>query len=176
MVLTLLVAAVAASLLIGAAWGYALPLPERVEGNLLAFGGGALLSSLVLELFLPAMETAGAGPASLALLAGAAGFAIVDHWVDEVWGGRSGLSGPPCPGAGAAAPGAVCAGPAPDCGSGSAPNPACAGVSRLRFAMTPVLSLCWSGAGPRRKMEMRRGLSLRPAPDPRAARCPPAAA
>ncbi|MEQ8292702.1 MAG: zinc transporter [Roseovarius sp.] len=92
MLLTLLVVAVAASLLIGAAWGYFLPLPERVKGNLLAFGGGALLSSLVLELFMPAMDTAGAGPASLALLAGAAGFAIVDHWVDEIWGGQSGLS------------------------------------------------------------------------------------
>ncbi|MEQ8899362.1 MAG: zinc transporter [Roseovarius sp.] len=92
MLLTLLVIAVALSLLLGAAWGYCLPLPEAVKGNMLAFGGGALLSSLVLELFVPAMDSAGAGPASLALLAGAAGFAIVDHWVDEIWGGQSGLS------------------------------------------------------------------------------------
>ena len=49
------------------------------------------MSSLILELFQPAIDATGAAPAALALLSGAVVFALVDHWVDEVWGSRSGL-------------------------------------------------------------------------------------
>ncbi len=91
MLLALLVATVALSLLLGAVWGLFLPLPDRLKGNAMAFGGGALLSSLVIELYVPAMETSGTGAASAALLVGAVGFAVIDHWVDEVWGSSTGL-------------------------------------------------------------------------------------
>lgn len=91
MTVALTVGAVALSLLIGAAWSLYFPLPDRLKANALAFGGGALLSSLILELFQPTIDTTGAAPAALALLAGAASFALIDHWVDEVWGARSGV-------------------------------------------------------------------------------------
>ncbi|WP_323764759.1 zinc transporter [Marinovum sp.] len=91
MTVLLVVAAVALSLVVGAAWSLYLPLPARLKANGLAFGGGALLSSLILELFQPAIDITGAGPAALALLAGAVIFALVDHCVDEVWGARSGV-------------------------------------------------------------------------------------
>ncbi|AKP00162.1 putative divalent heavy-metal cations transporter (plasmid) [Marinovum algicola DG 898] len=91
MTVFVVVAAVALSLVLGAVWSLYLPLPDRLKGNALAFGGGALLSSLILELFQPAIDATGAAPAALALLSGAVVFALVDHWVDEVWGSRSGL-------------------------------------------------------------------------------------
>lgn len=89
---TLIIAAIALSLIIGAAWGLFLPLPARLKGNAMAFGGGALLSSLVLELFVPAINSAGMTAAATALLLGALVFSVLDHVIDEVWTNAGGIA------------------------------------------------------------------------------------
>lgn len=86
-----IVIAIALSLILGAIWGTFLPLSERVKGVAMAFGGGALISSLVIELYLPAMSVAGPLSASSVLMAGALVFSVIDHLVDEVWGDKSGM-------------------------------------------------------------------------------------
>jgi ZIP family zinc transporter len=90
MMTVIVVAVVSAALIGGALWGVYGRLPERLEGLLIAFAGGALLISAVMELIEPALETT-----SLTLVAGfvglgAAVFTAVDYVVDEVWGAEHG--------------------------------------------------------------------------------------
>ncbi|MEE2692965.1 MAG: zinc transporter [Pseudomonadota bacterium] len=86
----LVIVVISGALVLGAAWGVYWPLPKRVKGAMVAFAGGALITSLSFELFEPAVESAGLLKASLALLAGAGLFTVVDYLIDEKWGEKSG--------------------------------------------------------------------------------------
>ncbi len=91
MLVTLLVVlAVSAALLLGAAWGIFGTLHKRKEGFLIALAGGALLLSVVSELIEPAIRESSVYMAMAGVLAGAAVFAAVDYWIDEKWGPESG--------------------------------------------------------------------------------------
>ncbi|MEO6578064.1 MAG: hypothetical protein ABIO99_04110, partial [Candidatus Limnocylindria bacterium] len=73
------VAVVSAALMAGVLWGVYLPLPERLKGFLMAFAGGALVTSLAFELFEPAIRDSGLLIASIALLGGAVTFTLADY-------------------------------------------------------------------------------------------------
>ncbi len=90
MLTIIVVAVVSAALMAGALWGVYLPLPERLKGFLMAFAGGALVSSLAFELFETAIRDSGILIASIALMGGAVTFTLADYLVDEKWGAQSG--------------------------------------------------------------------------------------
>ena len=91
MTLTLIVVAVVSgALLLGAAWGLYWPLPEKLEGFLVALAGGALLLSVVSELIRPSIETSSLLVACAGVAAGALVFAGADYLIDEKWGPNSG--------------------------------------------------------------------------------------
>lgn len=81
----------ATSILVGAALGAYWTLPMLVRGALLAFAGGALVTALAFELFLPAERDAGLATAAVALLAGSFVFIVVDLLLDRRFGGREAL-------------------------------------------------------------------------------------
>lgn len=86
---TLVFSLVAASaILAGAALGSLWEPPRRLQGALLAFAGGALVTALAFELFQPAEREAGLSTAALALIAGAAIFIGADYLLEEKVGGR----------------------------------------------------------------------------------------
>lgn len=84
------IAVVSASLVVGAAWGIFGELPDEVEGFIVALAGGALMISAVLELIEPASMAAPFWAVAGLVLAGAAGFAALDHLVKRRWGSDSG--------------------------------------------------------------------------------------
>lgn len=86
----LVILVVSGALIAGAAWGIFGDLPATVEGFVVALAGGSLLVSTVLELIEPATRKSSVWAVSLALLAGAAVFVVLDRLVDERWGGDSG--------------------------------------------------------------------------------------
>lgn len=91
MLMTLIVLVlVAAALLIGAAWGLFLPLPERLEGFLIAMAGGALIVSIMSELVQPASRHIAFPTLAAALLAGAGLFVLLDRFVKRRLGAESG--------------------------------------------------------------------------------------
>lgn len=90
MTLVIMVLVVSGALLIGALWGVYGRLSKPVEGFMIALAGGALLLSLVTELIQPARETSGMGLALAGVAAGALVFTVIDWWIDERWGNRSG--------------------------------------------------------------------------------------
>lgn len=81
----------AGSILLGATLGAYWRMPKSVQGALLAFAGGALVTALAFELFRPAERDAGLVTAALALVAGAAVFIVVDLVLDRRFGGREAL-------------------------------------------------------------------------------------
>ncbi len=87
----LVIAAVSAALVVGAAWGAYRPVPTLVRGVLFATAGGALVVSLVLELLVPAAEDSGRALTVVAMVIGAAVFTGVDHVIDEMWDDGGGL-------------------------------------------------------------------------------------
>lgn len=89
--MTLLVLAlVAAALLLGAAWGLFAPLPERLEGFLIALAGGALIVSIMSELVDRAAPHIPYLVLALSLLAGAGAFVLLDRLVKRRMGAESG--------------------------------------------------------------------------------------
>lgn len=86
----LVVCVVSGALIVGALWGAYLPLPDRVEGFVVAMAGGALLLSLVTELIEPTLEESNTLVAVIGVLAGALLFTGIDYLIDEVWGSDSG--------------------------------------------------------------------------------------
>ena len=75
--------AASSSLVIGAVIGSRWDPPREVTGVLLAFASGALISALAFELFEEAFRLGGATRSGLALLAGAAVFAVGDSALDR---------------------------------------------------------------------------------------------
>ncbi|MEQ8935517.1 MAG: zinc transporter [Amphiplicatus sp.] len=86
----LVIIVISAALIVGAVWGVYWPLPKRVKGAMVAFAGGALITSLSFELFEPAVESAGLLKACLGLLDGAGVLTVADYLIDEKWGDKSG--------------------------------------------------------------------------------------
>ncbi|MDE0059132.1 MAG: hypothetical protein OXI22_24130 [Defluviicoccus sp.] len=84
------VAAVSTALVLGALWGLYGQLGDRMEGFVLAAGGGALMLAAVLELIVPASGAVSLGATAAAVMAGAAVFAGVDYLIDERWGDEGG--------------------------------------------------------------------------------------
>jgi ZIP family zinc transporter len=66
------------ALVLGAAVGYAVPLPKRVVAGVMAFGAGVLISALSFELVLEAFKQAGAGPAAFGFAAGAVIYSLAN--------------------------------------------------------------------------------------------------
>ena len=87
----LIVAAVSAALLMGAAWGLYGRFGPRTEGFLIAFAGGALVLSLVTELIQPAAASSSTLLAMAGVALGAVVFTAIDWLVDERWGPGTGL-------------------------------------------------------------------------------------
>lgn len=85
------IAAVSLALLIGMVWGLWGPLPDKLEGALIAAGGGALIISVVSELLEPAAQSAPFWALALCTLAGATLFSLLDRWVDTRFSGSAGL-------------------------------------------------------------------------------------
>ncbi len=81
---------VSGALVAGAAWGIFGTLSPGLEGFIVALAGGALLLSAVLELIEPATQQTSLAWVALAVLAGAAGFSVLDRAVAEKWGSESG--------------------------------------------------------------------------------------
>ncbi|CAN5742426.1 ZIP family zinc transporter [soil metagenome] len=71
------------ALVIGAALGSFWTPPDRVLASALAFASGALVTAVAVELFADAYEQAGPGPATVAFLAGAAVFVLVDRALER---------------------------------------------------------------------------------------------
>ncbi|SFL73864.1 ZIP family metal transporter [Geodermatophilus ruber] len=77
--------AAASSLAIGAAIGVLRPWPDRVIGAVLAFGAGALISSVSIELALEGQrEARGLTPVAIGLAVGAVAFFLGDAAVDRL--------------------------------------------------------------------------------------------
>jgi ZIP family zinc transporter len=72
-----------AELVVGAAVGSRWSLGKRGAALLLAFGGGALISSLSFDLFADAFEKAGVAPSGIGMLAGATAFVAIDSRVES---------------------------------------------------------------------------------------------
>ena len=70
------------ALVIGGAVGSWFRPPMKVNGILLAFASGTLLSALSFELFPEAVELGGLWPAGLGLLAGGLTFVVINTWLD----------------------------------------------------------------------------------------------
>jgi ZIP family zinc transporter len=86
---TIVFAAVAASaILLGAAIGAFWTPDERLQGALLAFAGGALITALAFELFEEAHHAAGLAKSVLALFVGAAVFTAANLFLQRKFGGR----------------------------------------------------------------------------------------
>lgn len=90
MTLFAVVAAVSSALVLGALWGLYGRLGDRTEGFALAAGGGALMLAAVLELIAPALEVTSLAATAVAVMLGAAVFAVIDYLIDERWGDEGG--------------------------------------------------------------------------------------
>ncbi len=82
--------AVSSALIAGALWGLYGQLGDRIEGFVLAAGGGALMLSVVLELIVPAQAATTLAVTASAVMLGAVTFAAVDYLIDERWGDEGG--------------------------------------------------------------------------------------
>lgn len=91
MTLLAVAAAVSLALVLGALWGLYGRFGDRTEGFVLAAGGGALMFSAVLELIVPARESITLTATALALMIGAATFALFDYLIDDRWGDEGGV-------------------------------------------------------------------------------------
>ncbi|MFF9090597.1 ZIP family metal transporter [Streptomyces sp. NPDC014991] len=69
------------ALLLGAACGYALRVPQKVIALVMAFGAGVLLSAVSFELIGEAYEQGGLAPAAVGTLAGAAAYTLGNVWL-----------------------------------------------------------------------------------------------
>jgi ZIP family zinc transporter len=69
------------ALLVGAVFGYALRVPQKVIALVMAFGAGVLLSAVSFELIDEAYEQGGLAPAAVGTLAGAAAYTGGNLWL-----------------------------------------------------------------------------------------------
>ncbi|MEU5541444.1 ZIP family zinc transporter [Streptomyces sioyaensis] len=69
------------ALLLGAAVGYGLRVPQKVIALVMAFGAGVLLSAVSFELIGEAYEQGGLGPAAVGTLAGAVAYTVGNVWL-----------------------------------------------------------------------------------------------
>ncbi|AXE90336.1 ZIP family zinc transporter [Streptomyces sp. Go-475] len=69
------------ALLLGAALGYGLRVPQKVIATVMAFGAGVLLSAVSFELVGEAYEQAGIAPAAIGSLAGAIAYTVGNLWL-----------------------------------------------------------------------------------------------
>ncbi|GAA2281498.1 hypothetical protein GCM10010145_62540 [Streptomyces ruber] len=69
------------ALLLGAALGYGLRVPQKVIALVMAFGAGVLLSAVSFELVGEAYEQGGFGPAAVGTLAGAVAYTAGNVWL-----------------------------------------------------------------------------------------------
>ena len=76
----------ASALVIGAEVAFAFQLSSKIIGLIMAFGVGALISSISFELVLPALETTGALQVTLGLLIGALVFFVGDLLIERLGG------------------------------------------------------------------------------------------
>lgn len=87
------------ALVIGGALGAYWQVPHRINGVLLAFASGTLISALAFELFPEAVEFGGLWPAGLGLFAGGLTFVIIntalDSWVARGAGDPHAVPGSP---------------------------------------------------------------------------------
>ena len=84
----------ASALIVGAEVAFAFNLSSKTIGLIMAFGVGALISSVSFELVLPSLETATTVQVSLGLLAGALTFFIGDRLIGRLGSGRKKPDGP----------------------------------------------------------------------------------
>jgi hypothetical protein len=85
----------ASALVVGAEVAFAFHLSSKIIGLIMAFGVGALISSISFELVLPALETTGAIQVTLGLLIGALVFFVGDLLIERLGGkGRKSSDGP----------------------------------------------------------------------------------
>ncbi|KOT42759.1 ZIP family zinc transporter [Streptomyces caelestis] len=69
------------ALLVGAALGYGLRIPQKVIATVMAFGAGVLLSAVSFELVGEAYDQAGLAPAAVGTLAGAVAYTAGNMWL-----------------------------------------------------------------------------------------------
>ena len=74
---------VSGALVIGALWGLYGYMPDWIQGNLLALAGGALMSSVVLEMIQPAIGESGLWTTVAFTVLGAVVFTGIDYLIDE---------------------------------------------------------------------------------------------
>ncbi|MCM4156841.1 zinc transporter [Gramella sp. AN32] len=86
----LVIAVVSGALIAGAAWGIYGNLPKKVEGFLVAFAGGALMVSAILELIDPAAARSPMPWVLFFVFVGAAVFCVLDYFVKQKWGNNNG--------------------------------------------------------------------------------------
>ena len=67
------------ALVLGAAIGFYLSVPNRVAAGIMAFGSGVLISALCFELMEKAYDTAGLGATSVGFVAGAVIYAAANR-------------------------------------------------------------------------------------------------
>lgn len=91
--LTLAVIVVVSAALVAGAWGIYGHLPPRLEGMIVALGGGALIVSVVLELVDPATKVAPLWAVVAFVLVGAGAFVMLDVAVNRRLGSTSGGGG-----------------------------------------------------------------------------------
>lgn len=78
----------ASSLIVGAEIAFAVRLSRMVVGLVMAFGVGALISSVAFELVAPALEAVDFWEISLGLMAGSLVFFVGDRWIGTLGGDR----------------------------------------------------------------------------------------
>ncbi|MER6690895.1 ZIP family metal transporter [Streptomyces minutiscleroticus] len=69
------------ALLVGAAIGYVLRVPQKVIATVMAFGAGVLISAVSFELVGEAYEQAGLAPAAIGTIAGAVAYTAGNVWL-----------------------------------------------------------------------------------------------
>ena len=85
----------ASALVVGAEVAFAFRLSKMVIGLIMAFGVGALISSIAFELVVPSLESASTAQVSLGLLIGALTFFVGDMLIERLGGsGRKNPDGP----------------------------------------------------------------------------------
>ena len=88
-------AVAASSLVIGAVLGVVRDWPARLIGGVLAFGAGALVSSVSFELAAQGFQLSGALPLAIGIAVGAAAFFFANHGVERMGRRGTGSAGLP---------------------------------------------------------------------------------
>lgn len=87
------------ALLLGAAVGYRLDVPQRLIAAIMAFGSGVLISALSFELMEHAYDTGGFASTAVGFLGGATVYTLANHWLSQRGARHRKRSGPQQPSA-----------------------------------------------------------------------------